>query len=115
MGRYITGDIEHKLMFAVQSSTAADRFGSTHMEPNHVNYYFEKEHLPTINKELEILKPSFDKVSKFFENKNGWTNKMLEEENISKDELSDYADYNLGIKIRDCILEQSDCQFEAEL
>ena len=29
MGRYITGDIERKLWFAVQSSNAADRFGVT--------------------------------------------------------------------------------------
>ena len=27
MGRYYNGDIEGKFMFAVQSSTSADRFG----------------------------------------------------------------------------------------
>jgi hypothetical protein len=41
MGRYYSGDIEGKFMFATQSSTAADRFGSSYYEPNHVNYYFD--------------------------------------------------------------------------
>ena len=38
MGRYYDGDINGKFMFAVQSSSAADRFGSeghnNYLEPN---------------------------------------------------------------------------------
>ena len=43
MGRYITGDIERKLWFGVQSSTAADRFGVQSSEPAYLEYYFDKE------------------------------------------------------------------------
>ena len=43
MGRYIVGDINRKLWFAVQSSNAADRFGVTGCEPNYIEYYFNKE------------------------------------------------------------------------
>jgi hypothetical protein len=45
MGRYTSGDIEHKFVFGVQSSTAADRFGATYCESNYVEYYFDEEQL----------------------------------------------------------------------
>ena len=34
---------------------------------------------------------------------------------VSKDELKEYADLGLGIKIRDCIIANGTCSFEAEL
>ena len=40
---------------------------------------------------------------------------MRKEAGITEQEMSDYADYNLGMKIRDCILENGQCEFEAEL
>ena len=43
MGRYITGDIERKLWFAVQNSNAADRFGVTGYEPAYLEYQFEQD------------------------------------------------------------------------
>ena len=69
MGRYYDGDINGKFMFAVQSSAAADRFGS---EGNHnyLEYYFDDEHLPTIEKELALLKEDFEKVEEFFKDRN---------------------------------------------
>jgi hypothetical protein len=39
---------------------------------------------------------------------------MLTEAGITKQELSEYADLCLGIKIRDCIKENGSCSFEAE-
>ncbi len=114
MGRYYHGDIEGKFMFAVQSSAAADRFGSIGYN-NYLSYYFDEEHLETINEQLELLEPSFKKVEKFFEGKNSWNTKDQEEAGISSQEMSDYADYVLGKKIKDCIIEQGDCSFEAEL
>ena len=115
MGRYYEGMIEGKFMFGVQSSNAADRFGSTYTEPNYVDYYFNEEHLPTINEELESLEESFKKVEKFFEDKDSWTSQQQEDAGIKKQEMSDYADYRLGVQIRDCILDQGYCEFEAEL
>ena len=47
MGRYYNGDIEGKFMFAVQSSNAADRFGSEGYS-NYLEYYFSEDHIPTI-------------------------------------------------------------------
>ena len=114
MGRYYNGDIEGKFMFGVQSSAAADRFGCTGFN-NYITYYFDEEQLPTINEELESLEESFKKVEKFFEDKDSWTSKQQEEAGISEQEMSDYADYRLGIQIRDCILKQGYCEFEAEL
>ena len=119
MGRYYNGDIEGKFMFAVQSSTAADRFGSEGYS-NYLEYYFSEDHIPTIEEQLKILKPSFKKVSKFFEElekkgKNGYSTKDTEEANIKEQELSDFSDYRLGKQIYDCIKEQGECRFDAEL
>ena len=44
MGRYYSGDIDGKFMFATQSSYAADRFGSEGYT-NYVQYYFDEQHL----------------------------------------------------------------------
>ncbi len=114
MGRYYRGDIEGKFMFAVQSSDAADRFGSIG-NVNNISYYFDEEHLETINEQLELLEPSFKKVEKFFEGKNSWNTKEQEEAGISSQEVSAYADYRLGLQIKECIEENGDCSFEAEL
>lgn len=114
MGRYYNGDIEGKFMFAVQSSTAADRFGCIGFN-NYITYYFNEEQLPTIYEELESMQDTYDKVNEFFKDKDSWTTQQQEEAGISSQEMSDYADYRLGVQIRDCILEQSYCEFEAEL
>jgi hypothetical protein len=39
---------------------------------------------------------------------------MLEEAGITQDELRDYADLGLGKQIRDSIIENGQCSFEAE-
>lgn len=120
MGRYYSGDIEGKFMFAVQSSTAADRFGSTWSEPGYVEYHFDKDNLEQINEELSELKTNYDKVKSFFDEreKNGsisYSNDALEKANISNEMMSDYADYILGERIKNCIEENDDCSFTAEL
>lgn len=114
MGRYYNGDIEGKFMFAVQSSYSADRFGCTGYN-NYITYYFDEEQLPTIKEELESMEESFKKVEEFFKDKDSWTSQQEEDAGISKQEMSDYADYRLGVQIRDCILENGYCEFEAEL
>jgi hypothetical protein len=114
MGRWYNGDIEGKFMFAVQSSDAADRFGSTGTN-NYLDYYFDSEHLETIDEELEELKEDFDKVIKFFKVNESYTKETLEKAGVTNKELENYADYLLGEKIKKCIIENGDCQFQAEL
>jgi hypothetical protein len=119
MGRYYSGDIEGKFWFAVQSSDAADRFGLQGYEPNFIQYYFEEEDLEAVETEIKAIEEKLgDKlkvIEKFFEDKNGYNNKMLEEAGITKEELSEYADLGLGIEIRDCIKENGACSFDAEI
>ena len=55
MGRYYSGDIEGKFWFAVQSSNAADRFGSIGYEPDYLEYYFNEDNLPDVQKELKKI------------------------------------------------------------
>lgn len=114
MGRYYQGDIEGKFMFAVQSSTAADRFGAEGYN-NYVDYYFDESHLDTISKELSILKPSWEKVTEFFKDKNSWNNDQQVESGISNREMSEFADYNLGKQIEEYIKKEGQCEFQAEL
>lgn len=113
MGRYYSGDIEGKFMFAVQSSDAADRFGAIGYN-NYISYYFDESHLKTIDEQLKLLKPSFKKVEKFFKNRDSYNTQDQEKAGITQQEMSEYADYLLGEKIKKCIIEQGDCSFEAE-
>lgn len=120
MGRYYSGDIEGKFMFAVQSSVAADRFGVTHNDPGYVEYYFDEDQLDTLKSELEKLKPNYDIVNAFFEKRRSegsvsYGQDDLKNSSITEQMISDYADYNLGKKIKDCVEEQGSCGFSAEL
>ena len=108
MGRYYYGDIEGKFWFGVQSSDAADRFGSIGCEPNYINYYYSKENLPDVQEEIknieETNKEGFIKLEAFFKDKEYYNNDDLElamdmpKEAVRKI-VSDYADYKLGQKI----------------
>ena len=123
MGRYITGDIETKLWFGVQSSAAADRFGVTGVQPSELYYYFDEENLIDVEAELEAI---VDKIGIFniarihnfmgsVESYNDYglaDHGLLELWNMHK---ADYVDYILGIKIRDCIKATGSCEFTAEL
>lgn len=119
MGRYFSGDIEGKFWFALQSSDCADRFGVQGTQPETLNYYFEESDLESVENEIKNIEESLgDKIKiidDFFETKNGYNDKMLADANITQHELSEYADLGMGKKIRDCIIENGDCSFEAEL
>jgi hypothetical protein len=119
MGRYYSGDIEGKFWFGLQSSVAADRFGVSHYQPNYVEYYYDNEDLPGVEKEIKMIEENLgDKIQvieNFFKERNSYNDEMLEEAGISSHELSEYADLNLGKKIRDCIKENDYCSFKAEL
>jgi hypothetical protein len=119
MGRYYSGDIDGKFWFGVQSSNAADRFGVIGDEPAYLTYYFDEEHLEDVEAEIASIEESLgDKIQKlddFFASVNGYTDKDIHALGITSEELSDYADLGLGIKIRDCIKEFGSCSFDAEI
>lgn len=118
MGRYYSGDIEGKFWFGVQSSDAASRFGVMPSEPQVIQYHFEIDHLPLVEDELNYIKEKLgdkiEKIDKFFSEKNGYTDESLNEAGIKNEWLVDYADYKLGLQIRDCLIENGDCYFECE-
>jgi hypothetical protein len=117
MGRYITGDIERKLWFAVQSSDAADRFGVEGIQPGRLEYYFDEDDLQKVTDEIKRIEESIDvkKLDKFF-NQQGWYSQDdLIKNNITDEELSEYADLGLGKDIQKSIVDNGQCWFEAEL
>ena len=129
MGRYYTGDIEGKFMFGVQSSSDADFFG-VEGQASYLNYYYSKEDLPKVEegiKECEgVLGEYLKHIDQFFKEKDSYNNEQLSKyltEKLGKDvtennvafNLEWYARLELGREIRDCIKENDQCYFEAEL
>ena len=119
MGRYYDGDINGKFWFGVQSSNAADRFGQKGYEPSYIEYYYENDDLDEVEAEIKRIEDKLgDKLlvlNKFFTDNSSYNEEMLTNAGISDGEVSEYADLQLGIKIRDCIKERGYCEFTAEL
>ena len=70
---------------------------------------------PVISVTAKDLSKKKQILDDFFDKKTGYTDKDIADLGVSKDELKEYADLGLGIKIRDCINAQGTCSFEAEL
>ena len=119
MGRYYTGDIEGKFWFALQSSNAADRFGVIGSDPNYLDYWFDEDNLEDVETEIKSIEESLGNkikiIEDFFKENDSYNDEKLKKADIAKDELRDYADLGLGIKIRDHIKEFGQCSFQAEL
>lgn len=124
MGRYYNGDIEGKFWFAVQSSDDADFFGSEGYEPSYLEYYFDETHLDSIEKGIkecyEKLGDVEEKLNNYFKENSSYTDKMLAEHlEISVEGLEYYLEWyarlRLGKKIFECVKEQGECSFTAEL
>jgi hypothetical protein len=128
MGRYYSGDIKGKFWFGVQPSDDADFFGGQQSEPAEISYSFTGDDLPTveqgITKCIAELGDNKAKLDAFFgeggKGHEGYRDEMIATElSISEDAvrgvLAWYARLGLGIKIRDCIKEQGDCSFDAEI
>ena len=124
MGRDISGDINHRLWFAVQNSDAADRFGVTGVQPEELYYYFSEEDLPSILEELksieEFLGNNLVKMHKFFEKNTAYTDEKLAKYlnldlGVTQRLLKEYADYELGLKILKAVQATGQCEFTAEL
>ena len=129
MGRYYTGDIEGKFMFGVQSSSDADFFG-VEGQASYLNYYYSEDDLPKVEegvKECEgVLGEYLKHIDQFFKEKDSYNNEQLSKylteklgkgvtENNVAFNLEWYARLELGREIRDCIKENDQCYFEAEL
>lgn len=123
MGRNYFGDIEGRFWFAVQDSDAADRFGVTGVQPEELYYYFDRENLDDVEEELKVIRKQLGKhrtkMNEFFKSNGSYTDEKLAQfldvpVAKAKSLLNDYADYELGMKIRECILVNGCCEFTAE-
>ena len=129
MGRYYHGDIEGKFMFGVQSSNDADFFGVEGFA-TYLNYGFDLADLPKVEegiKECEnVLGEYLDYINKFFKERDSYNNEQLSKyltDKLGRDvtkkdvmfNLEWYARLELGKEIRDCLKENSYCNFEAEI
>lgn len=118
MGRYISGDIDGKCWFGLQNSDFMDRFGVSYSEYAYINYYYGEDDLPALQEELKAIEDSLgdtmQRIDDFFEQRNSYNDAMLTEANITKDQLSDYADYKFAKKVEAYIIEHGECSFEVE-
>ena len=137
MGRYYSGDIEGKFWFAVQDSRDASHFGGTESpivdeESNEVvgsHYLFTKEDLPDIQDALDRclagLGDNKEKLDQFFEGCVAYNDEQVAEHlGIEGEEkevktltlamLMLYARLGLGEKIKACVEENGQCEFDAD-
>ena len=129
MGRYYNGDIEGKFWFAVQSSDDADFFGVVG-QANYISYYFDEDNLEDIQNGIKqceealgnnkaILDEFFNQCHSY--NDEGIVKYYKEKHNLETTEkrvhtlLGWYARLGLGKKIWECVKENGQCNFEAEL
>ena len=118
MGRYYYGDIEGKFMFAVQPSNAGERFGAQE-EESMVPYFVHRDFYDRIVEELESIEKSgsVDRVNKMFTYEMGYDDDTLKEYGVSKDDLKEFADYRLGMNMKewfDANPEKDWLRYEAE-
>jgi len=120
MGRYYNGDVDGKFMFAVQSSDAHERFGARSEESNYIPYVVYRDSYAEICAELDSIKHKghVDKVENMFNKEEGWNDKIQERYNVTDKDLSEYADYKIGLQLKEFFDDNPDtdeCRFEAEL
>ena len=124
IGRYINGDINRKLWFAVQDSDAADRFGVIGHQPEELYYHFDIDSLPGIYQELSNIATSLGNnlilLRKFFEENDSYSDKKVAEYlkvevDVVQKLLKDYADFELGLEIANAVQTTGQCEFTAEL
>ena len=124
MGRWCSGSIDHKFWVGIQSSDAADRFGVTGHQPEELYYHFDEDSLPGIKQELSNIATNLGSnlilLHKFFEENDSYSDEKVAEylnvdEKEAKNLLSEYADYELGLKIAEAVQTTGQCEFTAEL
>ena len=100
MGRYYTGDIEGKFMFAVQGSDAGERFGAYELHSNVIHYCIHRESYDDIVKELKSIEKSgcLDRAEATM--KEGYDKRLHFAQTPERKDLEDYADYRMGKRIK---------------
>ena len=125
MGRYYSGDIEGKMWFAVQESNDADNFGVIGEPSNDLYYYFNKDNIRGINKELAkcreaIGTDSLEIMDRYFKKHRTESHQALDDLVIKigdteyKKLTEYYARIELGEKILECIRDNDECNFSVE-
>jgi len=139
MGRYYSGDIEGKFWFGVQSSDDAIHFGGTAdfidgdgevLDEDETDgavemyFHFGQEDVESIKegiqKCLDELGENHEKIEKFFDERDSYNDEILAnalETSVPKTRslLEHYARLGLGLKIENCVGENGECNFTAEL
>jgi hypothetical protein len=128
MGRYYSGDIEGKFVFAAQSSAAADRFGVAGRTPSYLEYYYDETNLEDLETELKLIEAEMGEHGEYLKvyydlygsNDNVQIRfeeylKKGDKKPLNEEQLLEFFDYRIGKKIQECIKEQGDCSFTAEL
>jgi len=103
MGRYYNGDINGKFMFAVQGSDAGEKFGAVEIESNYVEYCLDRDKYQDIIKELSAIKKrgGVDRVKAMFNKVDSYNDEIMKEHNVKREDLEDYADYELGNQMKE--------------
>lgn len=116
MGRSYYGDIEGKLGHQ-QESDGLSRFGGKSNEPQQIEYVFEIEDLETVEKEIEEIKTSLGEKIKHMAVAHMGGMEVPEHLNlnITKENLKEFQDFLLGVKILDCLKEKGSCTFTVDL
>lgn len=121
MGRYYYGDIEGKFMFAVQPSNAAERFGADEQEPAYIDYTMSKDDYEKLCAELLAIEKTGapKRVKEMFKaTDNRWSDGILNEHGVTQDDMSEYADWVLGTKLKNYFDDNPDedvINFQAEI
>ena len=123
MGRYYSGDIEGKFMFAVQSSDAPERFGAVESNPGYIDYYVPPSAIDEIRNELDSITSLHGdqilRVENMFENEMGYNDDTMKKYGVTNEGLSEYADYQLGKQILEFLEDERNegygCTIQAEL
>jgi len=112
MGRYYNGDIDGKFMFAVQPSNAGERFFARETEPEYIEYEISRDNYSEIVEELDKIKASgsVDRVQDMVDKEWNTVDFLLtkrrqrisaqKENGVSDEDIREYADYQLGMKIK---------------
>ena len=116
MGRDYNGDIQGGL-YCYQHSDSCDRFGVSGIERT-LYYYFDEDNLEDVETEIRKIEASLgDKlqlIKDWLAAEDIIYNSEMDEE-FDQNDLSEYWDLQIGIKIRDCIRTTGKCSFETEL
>ena len=127
MGRYYSGDINGKFMFGVQPSNAPERFGCRDDNATTIHYSIDKDDIDICKNELDNIKNNVKELfdidideihKKYYEEKDQFelSKYMNDKAKKLKDTFySEFADYLLGMKIYNCLLENGECVFDADI